>query len=339
MTNYGEEYDAAYLCPKTESDWFQDNRMDEYTTELRASGRAAINNKANVMLLRADLYRSYDKMRFVHVPKRGSQGQLHFVTHLMDHSPELGKLYHNAELHTLGVAKEFLFTRLAYAAFPLLAGFLQQGFKRFLLRTSSNNPSWVEPDDCFAHGEEWKPPNQRSSLPSPTKRSRLDAGIDAAQGDSDINGCTAGFARSKEFTGGNHVSCLPTNHWPSSVGTKETGIATVKPAHSNTILAKTSIPDPPKNMQDSSLTQSLTSEPLTEMVNYSSDVEREKKLAAMREQYLQEDRARSDPQGHWEKEQCWLQHVFDRGGALDASELKRWALAMGYDCVDEVGVD
>ncbi|KAL9598713.1 MAG: hypothetical protein Q9219_004326 [cf. Caloplaca sp. 3 TL-2023] len=62
-------------------------------------------------------------------------------------------------------------------------------------------------------------------------------------------------------------------------------------------------------------------------------------LAAVYDRYLRQERARSDPYRSWDKERSWLQSVFDRGDGLDASEIKRFAMAMGYDVVDEVGME
>ncbi|KAL8913393.1 MAG: hypothetical protein Q9171_001772 [Xanthocarpia ochracea] len=341
MTDYVEECDTAHLCPKTEAEWFRENRMDEYTTELMRSGTAAINNKANVMLLRADLHRAYDKMRFVHVPKRDAQGELRFVTHLIDHSIELGQLYHNAELHTLRVAKEFLFARLAYDVFPLLSGFLQQRVKRFLLQTFSDDPVWASPDECCQYSEEWEPVNQRSSrTPSPTKRSRFDAGIDDTPTVTDVNGSVAKRAR-YDAPSKTHAPCSSTDRWPSSGETEETEFATVDPTASQTGFAQTTTTRPPKNnpsqllMPDSSQSQSSTSDALPERIDQSCETGGNDSLAAMYDLYLRKERARSDPHSHWDKEQAWLQGVFDRGGALDASEMKRFAMAMGYDVVDD----
>lgn len=330
MTDYVEECDTAHLCPKTEPEWFQDNRMDRYTTELRRSGRTAIDNKANVMLLRADLHRAYDKMRFVHVPKRDAQGELRFVTHLIHHSIELGQLYHNTELHTLGVAKEFLFTRLAYDVFPLLAGFLQQKAARYLLEASTDDPVWASPDQGYHHSEEWKPANQRSSrTPSPTKRSRVDAGIEETPSGGDAYRSPAKRAR-YEGPLDTHALDPPADQWPSSDRTEQ----------ADPVPSKINIDHPPKDnalnlmMPDSSQSQSSTSDP-----DESRVVSREDSVAGMYDLYLRKERARSDPHSHWDREQRWLRGIFDRGGALDASELKRYAIAMGYDVVDEVEVE
>ncbi|KAL8918604.1 MAG: hypothetical protein Q9208_007248 [Pyrenodesmia sp. 3 TL-2023] len=335
MTDYVEECDTAHLCPETEPEWFQENRMDGYTTELRRSGTAAINNKANVMLLRADVHRAYDKMRFVHVPKRDAQGQLRFVTHLIHHSIELGQLYHNAELHTLRVAKEFLFSRLAYVLFPLLAGFLQQRVKRFLLQTVTDDPVWVSPEECYQYSEEWKPANIRSTrAPSPKKRSRVDAGIDDMPRVMNVSETHGPYCR--------------TDQWPSSEQTGKTEFAIVDRTAFETSPAETTITHPPKNnpsklqIADSSQAQSSASDPLPETANTANtanDVRGSDSLAAMYDLYLREERGRADPHCHWDMEQRWLQGIFDRGGALDASEMKRFAMAIGYDVVDEIDAE
>ncbi|KAL8766392.1 MAG: hypothetical protein Q9209_006826 [Squamulea sp. 1 TL-2023] len=345
MTDYIEECDIAHLCPKTEVRWFQANRMDLYIMDLRRSGSVAIHDKANVMLLRADVHRAYDKMRFVHLPKRHTTGELRFVTHLMHHSTELGQLYHNAELHTLGVAKEFLFTRLAYAVFPLLAGFLQQGVKRYLLQAFADEPAWAPPDQCYQYSEEWKPANQRSSCtPSPTKRSRTDAGIEETPSGVDINGSTANRGR-HDGPPETHAPYPASERRPSSGKAELTTInpTTSEPSPAQTKPGEKAINQSTKNdpyelpPPERSLSQSSTSDPLPETTHQHGH-EHNEELAAMCDLYLQKERARSDGFNYWDKEQRWLQGVFDRGGALDASEMKRFAMAMGYDVIDDVEV-
>ncbi|KAL8956176.1 MAG: hypothetical protein Q9193_006224, partial [Seirophora villosa] len=175
MTAYGEGCDNSHLCPWTERQWYQENAMGHYG-ELISGGRQVIDDPSNVMLLRADLHRAWDNMRFVHTPKRSVTGSVEFVTHVLVHSNELGELYHNTRLHPLGVARECLFARFAWTIFPLLSGFLQQGQARYLLRAGRGDAGLVSAGACFVHGDSWKPTDQNSSNPPrPTKRSRANA--------------------------------------------------------------------------------------------------------------------------------------------------------------------
>lgn len=320
MTAYSEECDTSHLCPQSETQWYQENRMDQYRVDTRKAGRQAINDACNVMLLRADLHRAWDKMRFVHVPKQ-SAGKMEFVTHLLNHSPELGELYHNAKLHRLGVARECLFARFAWAVFPLLSGFLQQGLDRYLLRAESDEGEYVHAEECFQYGDSWKPANQRGSRPpSPTKRSADDAGfverrfeMNAAGNNEERMDDVRQARRIKRPRYALRASTDAAHHSPSMT----------KPS------SKRTTPDLIISQSDSS--KASTSE-------RKEDVDGDPVLA-LYDAGLKAERARSDPDRHWEKhakqEQEWLDGVFQHGGAVDAREMSRFIRAWGQDVVED----
>ncbi|KAL9036810.1 MAG: hypothetical protein Q9214_005974 [Letrouitia sp. 1 TL-2023] len=268
------------------------------------------------MLLRADLHRAWDKMRFVHVPKRGIAGKMELVTHLLVYSRELGELYHNTRLHQLGVARESLLARFAWTIFPQLSGFLQQGHDRYLLRVGSEKPEYVSADECFEYGESWKPANQRASRnPSPSKRSRKDAGIDEC--DDQIDQLAAKRARHRS---------------PSKDGAGAGASTISKPI----VTAKYSTEQTTPNLMSSQDTVHIVppnSIPLSERV------EHRETLRALYESGLKVERARSDPEGRWgkhmEKEKQWLDEVFENGGAVDAKEMARFMRAWGQDIIED----
>ncbi|KAL8645679.1 MAG: hypothetical protein Q9210_006572, partial [Variospora velana] len=295
--------------------WYQENRMDQYG-DLNRGGRQGINDPSNIMLLRTDLHRAWDKMRFVHTPKRSTTGRLEFVSHVLVYSKELGDLYHNARLHLLGVARECLFARFAWAIFPLLSGFLQQGHDRYLLRANSETSELVSADECFRYGDSWKPANQRTSrTPSPTKRPRTDAGIDEEVEDDD-DGPAAKRARQALNT---DLSKLVTTSKSTAEGESYpkqeiSGLTT-----SQSTINGSNHPDSTKFL-DEWAKDSVTIDGL-----YKSA------LAA--------ERARSDPDGRWRKhmetEQQWLDGILEDGGAVDASEISRFMRAWGQDIVGD----
>ena len=106
--------------------------MQLYINDPSKAGFSAINDPANVMLIREDLRTAFDRYQFVFDPKAAANEAPNLVTHLLKDSQELGKLYHNTKLHFIdGVAPEFLFTRFAWSVFPFLQGFLAAGVSRF----------------------------------------------------------------------------------------------------------------------------------------------------------------------------------------------------------------
>ncbi|KAI4278547.1 MAG: hypothetical protein L6R35_006087 [Caloplaca aegaea] len=314
MTAYGEGCDNSHLCPLTEMLWYQENRMDQYG-DLNRGGRQGINDPSNIMLLRTDLHRAWDKMQFVHTPKRSSTGRLEFVSHVLVYSKELGDLYHNARLHRLGVARECLFARFAWTIFPLLSGFLQQGHDRYLLRANSDTSELVSADECFRCGDSWKPANQRTSRPpSPAKRPRADAGIDEELEDDGgpaakcarqaLNTDLSKLIRTSELT--TEGKSYPQREIP--------GLNT-----SQSTINGSNHPD--------------STQFLDEWAKERATIEGLYKSA------LAAERARSDPDGRWRKhmetEQQWVDEILEHGGGVDAREMSRFMRAWGQDTADD----
>ncbi|KAL9030821.1 MAG: hypothetical protein Q9196_001096 [Gyalolechia fulgens] len=265
--------------------------MDLYG-DLRRGGRQGINDPSNIMLLRADLHRAWDKMLFIHTPKRSTTGELVFVTNILVYSKELVDLYHNAELHPLGVARECLFARFAWAIFPLLSGFLQQGHGRYLLRADSKTSKLISAYECFEHSETWKPANQRlSRTPSPTKRPRRDAGMDDNVTEDDETAKEG--ARQALHT---HLSNHNTASKPSTIE---------QSCPQQEVLDLTTSPSTPDGSNSPTF----------------------KTMQGLYRSALEAERARSDPEGRWRKlmeiEQQWLDGILEDGGAVDASEMPR----------------
>ncbi|KAL8826766.1 MAG: hypothetical protein Q9170_007277 [Blastenia crenularia] len=319
MTAYVEGCDNSHLCPLAEAQWYQDNRMDQYGA-LNMGGRQGINDPSNIMLLRTDLHRGWDRMRFVHTPKRNTSGAPEFVTHVLAPSKELVDLYHNARLHPLGAARECMFARFAWAMFPLLSGFLQQGHERYLLRMENGTSGLADADACYEYGDSWKPANQRTSrTPSPTKkakRSGQDAGMINNSGEEDDYGTT----------------------------TKRVRVALEE--HTCITHPDATTPTGPESTSDQELPDLTTSQSASSGGNdptlsgpSSSWDKRRGARKAIYESALAAERARSDSHGQWikhiEKEQQWLDDILEHGGAVDASDMKRLARAWGQGIAED----
>ena len=68
MIEYEDSCEAAHLVPLQESDWFYKNEMSQYTSGGNDEQRA-INDLSNILLLRSDVHRAFDRKNFVFVPK------------------------------------------------------------------------------------------------------------------------------------------------------------------------------------------------------------------------------------------------------------------------------
>lgn len=77
--------------------------MKQYVSQRTRTGNTAIDDPANALLLRADLYRAFDNLQFIFMPK--ANGVL--VTHVLHENIELCSLYHNATLHQARVGPQF----------------------------------------------------------------------------------------------------------------------------------------------------------------------------------------------------------------------------------------
>lgn len=304
MTEYVEECDVAHLCPKSESNWFRFNEMDQHVLQQKHTGDAAINDLSNLLLLRADLHRSFDGLQFVFIPK--ADGVL--CTHVLGESEELQTLYHNTLIHKVGVAPEFLFARFAWAIFPLLKGFLQRHRPRLLMLVTEETPRWVDGNSCADLGKSY---NGRSKSASPKKNSspskRAHSEVDAE----DIN-------------------ALQTDAAVES--SKRRRIETNSP--------RQGIIQDSRNDDDltSDASSRFDSVPLLKVSasTMTGTTNQNVNLTSLVDQRLDFERARSDPKGRWLKELQWLDDILDNGGALHATEIPRYMSVTGQDVMPDI---
>lgn len=127
LTDFCMGCDYAHLIPVSEKDWFAENDLQQYFPSSRR-GRDTVDLSVNTILLRTDVHRLYDGMRWSIVPKSGS-----LVAHITQHSAELEQEYHNVPLQPLrGIVPEYLYARFAWDITPNMLGFLQAGQERYL---------------------------------------------------------------------------------------------------------------------------------------------------------------------------------------------------------------
>ena len=131
ITKHDANFGITGLQTRSESDWYYSNTMPNYERLLLVC--AGMDTISNTILLRADVRKLWDKMRFGIVPKKNARSEWVLAAHVHAYWPaSVHQFYHNRSIHPqAGAAPEFLFARFARDIFPRLHGFLRGG-GRFL---------------------------------------------------------------------------------------------------------------------------------------------------------------------------------------------------------------
>lgn len=124
--------ERAHLCPQSETVWFRTNAMTQYNKSYTKSPACTTDDMSNMVSLRKDIHTAFDRERlFVVAAKEGS-----WMVHFLDGSEDLCPLYHNMKANlSHDIAPEHLLTRFAWAIFPRVQQFLQQGPSRWIRQT------------------------------------------------------------------------------------------------------------------------------------------------------------------------------------------------------------
>ena len=285
MSQHTDGCEKAHLCPVQEDAWFHENQMQTYNHDNKRTGTQAIYDVNNMLLLRSDLHTSFDEKKFAFVPKPGADdpSKMQFVTHLLDPSVELARLYHNAVIQPIdSIPSEFLLVRLAWALFPMIEGFLLTKASKVLV-TEEEGARIMSADACRAF---LKPKASRTKGGSqPQKRGRPDDD-NALQDEGDHHGTSLDSTkRVKMFS----ISQRP-------ITKPLTPPTTVEGSSSH----KASPPSPPTRAAPILATRADE----IDLLNGMSEADR---LDSMRERALEGERKRSDPQGHWTEELVWAE--------------------------------
>ena len=174
-----EGYEKAHFVPVKYSAWFHANDLVRYIFNSSWAGPRAVDDIHNMILLRADLHKAFDDIKFVFIPKKEIPGKIAYVLHMLSHSTELVKLYHNVQLQASDkLVPQFLLARLALSIFPMFEGFLlNPRISRKILTQDGIHEA--NPADCQSYtsyvGARSRPASpEKGSAASSPKRRRLD---------------------------------------------------------------------------------------------------------------------------------------------------------------------
>jgi len=144
--------------------------MQRWNSDLSLDPAKLLWDMSNLTLLRSDLHAAFDSRKFVFFPKSDDG----FFVHMLEPAPDITPLYHNMRVHDLWQCSlQFLYTRLAWAIFPSLSGFLSKpNTTRLLLvaEEATGGTRWVEVEENTSTRLQAKVAASRSQ--SPKKRSR-----------------------------------------------------------------------------------------------------------------------------------------------------------------------
>ncbi|KAL8993968.1 MAG: hypothetical protein Q9188_007192 [Gyalolechia gomerana] len=173
VSGYKDIMERAHLCPQKEINWFRLNNMAQYNQNDLLSSTWQTDDMSNLIALREDIHTAFDRQRmFVVIPKQGI-----WMTHFLQPSHILGPLYHNVRAPLNDeVAREHVLARFAWAIFPLVQAFVQQGPRRSIRALVTDDDGYGvevnESMDLPTITHRFFPPRERSQ--SPKKRGRAD---------------------------------------------------------------------------------------------------------------------------------------------------------------------
>ena len=148
ISAFRDGMERAHLCPKSEKDWFNINNMQSYNSTMGLSGKAWIDDRANSITLRSDIYGLFDAGVFAIVRKNNN-----WVVHFLNFTNELGSMYHNraVDIHE-GVSPHFLLARFAWAIFRFATGLFGTYETRLVRLRALNEPGRIHDYDISGVG-------------------------------------------------------------------------------------------------------------------------------------------------------------------------------------------
>lgn len=138
LTGAFDPCESAHLIPVSETRWFGEQDMSKYANKRHMS----VQDWGNLFLLRSDIHKLFDAGKWIPYPKTilvEGVMKSRLIFHSLEYLPQLRGLYQNVPLReTQGLCPEFLLARFAFAIFPQVEQFLQNGADRYLIRVNAN---------------------------------------------------------------------------------------------------------------------------------------------------------------------------------------------------------
>ena len=177
------EVDNSHILPVSEKLWFTNNEMEEYGDLRGRSGEIIADSLANLLRLRCDAHRLWDKLNFSIVSRedRSTESGAAWFTQAISDGEELHKHWHNQRLEPLARRPaQYLLARFAWDIFPKLHSFLQAGRGRLLVFSGLDGT--VETRQCTeAECRKFTSGQGRNRSASPTKRARSEVSSSAGE--------------------------------------------------------------------------------------------------------------------------------------------------------------
>ena len=349
-----EGYEKAHIIPVKYSAWFHANDLDGFIFNSHWSGERAIDDVYNMMLLRADLHKAFDGIKFVFVPKKEipsePRSKTPYVLHMLSHSTELVKLYHNVQLQASEkLVPQFLLARLALSIFPMFEGFLLKPKISRKILTQEGGIHEATPGECQSYTSQagarsyQTSPSKAGSAASSPKRWRLDDVRE--EGDHYISSghqnkrARISTPNDEEITP--DPACGPNttqSNAPPTPSSQYQCDSSGQPEQTADALPNLS--DLPAPTQLDTISQSANNDeanPSLDSVNSTYtptenplDPEEEDRYTALRTAALAAERERSDPDGSYEKDLEWAQEEMMRK-KCDPASMRRLYEICGYD--------
>jgi hypothetical protein len=189
ITNFSIALEQAHLVPKEEVQWYRNNEMDRYGSGILGN----IDNPRNLVNLRVDMHRCFDRRWFTFVPKVTQAGvapSSQFVTHiLMDDAAELWPTYHNVLVPSLSPESfPYLFAHFAWAILVRVKPFVTRGFSRRVIQARVNDGK-VDYETEMLSGSQLMSlySSGASKASTPRKRKRAEEGSTGVEDDDKLS--------------------------------------------------------------------------------------------------------------------------------------------------------
>lgn len=185
--------ERAHLCPRSESEWFSSNCMQQYNLSTRVE--PAVDDPANAVSMRSDLHQGFDVYKNFVIAPKVSQWSVHFLEPTLD----VGNLYHNCPLDlSASISPQFLLSRFAWAIFPELGPFLRTNSTKAIKVPVMTEHGLAEEVKMMAKDELTKifdSTKSKSRTPSPTKQEKRTAPEDDCGSDQESSSVHRGRKR------------------------------------------------------------------------------------------------------------------------------------------------